>query len=77
MKPKAIVENEAVAVIELEDAKFQQFLKSQKKTTRRTYESYLRMSEFTNNESGSQLLRESKEWKRRIFEFRQWLLDKK
>ena len=34
------------------------------------------MNELTENESGSQLLREAKEWKRKIFEFRQWLLEK-
>jgi len=60
-----------------EDVKFSQFLRSQKPTTRKTYESYLRrLSEFTKGESGAQMLKESKEWKRRLFEFRQWLLDR-
>jgi hypothetical protein len=61
-----------------EDGKFTQFLNSQKPTTRKTYSSYLkRLGEFTNNESGSEMLRESKEWKRKLFEFRQYLLNKK
>jgi site-specific recombinase XerD len=61
-----------------EDPKFTQFLNSQKATTRKTYASYLRqLNEFTNNESGTQMLKESKDWKRRLFEFRQYLLTKK
>ena len=75
----AKVEHAEPILIEfLEDTKFSQFLKSQKATTRKTYSSYLkRLGEFTNNESGSEMLKESKEWKRRLFEFRQWLLTKK
>jgi len=61
-----------------EDPKFAQFLNSQKATTRKTYASYLRqLNEFTNGESGSEMLKESKEWKRKLFEFRQYLLTKK
>jgi hypothetical protein len=75
----ALEHAEPIAVIEFSgDAKFSQFLRSQKPTTRKTYESYLRrLNEFTKGESGAQMIKESKEWKRKLFEFRQYLLDKK
>jgi hypothetical protein len=73
-----IIHIEPIVIEYSSDAKISQFLRSQKPTTRKTYESYLgRLAEFTNNESGAEMLRAAKEWKRRLFEFRQWLLDKK
>ena len=75
----AKVEHALPIIIEFSsDTKFTQFLNSQKATTRKTYASYLRqLSEFTNGETGSKMLLEHKEWKRKLFEFRQYLLTKK
>lgn len=76
MKTKTLTAFEISATTE--DAKFTQFLNSQKATTHKTYASYLRqLSEFTNGESGTQMLKEHKDWKRKLFEFRQYLLNKK
>jgi integrase len=60
--------------ISLEDETIREFLDAQSKNTKTTYETYMRrLLEFTNNESGSQLLKERKLWERKIFAFREWL----
>lgn len=58
------------------DPEFAKFLAVQKKSTRFTYTSYLRrLREFT-PESGSEMLRNRKEWLTKIFTFGQWLEEK-
>lgn len=51
------------------------FLDVQSVNTRKTYDCFMRkILEFTKSETGSKMLKESKQWTQRIFAFQQWLL---
>ncbi len=58
------------------DPEITSFLNHQKKSTRNTYSAYMRrLKEFT-TETGREILADPKLWKKKIFEFQQWLLER-
>jgi hypothetical protein len=78
--PKKIVldtTETTTAIIGLsEDTTLSDFLNAQKKGTKATYTAYLRrLREFT-SESGSEILKNHKQWEKRIFAFQNWLIEK-
>ena len=78
--PKRIVldtTETTTAIIDLsEDTTLSDFLNAQKKGTKATYSAYFRrLREFT-SESGSEILKNHKQWEKRIFAFQNWLIER-
>ncbi len=67
------VEIEPIIIDFSEDKVISDYLSVQSKHTKRTYSTYMkRLLEFT-NQNGKQILAESEQWRKRIFEFYTWL----
>jgi len=74
-----VVHQEPIAEIWLEDKTIKEFLDAQlNKNTKATYTTYMkRLLEFTEyKESGAEILKQHKQWERRIFVYYNWLKDK-
>lgn len=60
------------------DAKFLEFLATKQKSTRTTYEAYFRrLIEYDLSINGVQMLKDRKQWEKRIFAFRNYLIEEK
>jgi len=61
-------------VIDLSDHVFMDFLDAQKPKTKRTYTYHIhKLIQFTNGQSGEQILADRKVWSRKILNYLQWL----
>jgi uncharacterized coiled-coil protein SlyX len=70
------VESEAIVIDFSEDKAINDFLNSQKPSTKHTYSTYMkRLCEFS-NQNGKEILADSEQWITKIFEFQKWLKSK-
>jgi integrase len=66
----------AILVDLVHDRTITEFLDAQKKRTRHTYTTYMRRLIEFSGQNGSEILKDHKNWERRIFAFHNWLIEK-